>query len=128
MAKNISVNNLSKELKNILNDYNTEICEKKKKIIHEVSDNFKKNTKKDAPRGKRKKFYKHIDVKKTQDSAFETTDTWYVKDPEYRLTHLIKNGHQTRNGGRTKSNDFIDKNFDIAEKELTKKIEDMIIK
>lgn len=121
MAK-ISISNLSKEINDILQDYNKEVISKTKKIIHEVSSDFKNNTKKDAPRGQRNKYYKHIDVKTTYESINGVTDTWYVKDPEYRLTHLIKNGHQTRNGGRTKGNNFIDKNYTKAEKKLEERI------
>lgn len=91
-----------------------------------MSKEFKTNTKKDAPRGQRNKYYKHIDVKTTYESISGITDTWYVKDPEYRLTHLIKNGHQTRNGGRTKGNDFIDKNYSKAEKEIEERINKVI--
>ena len=118
----ISISSFSQEVANILNDYNEEVISKTKKIIHEVSSDFKNNTKKDAPKGKRNKYNKYIDVKTTYESISGVTDTWYVKDPEYRLTHLIKNGHQTRNGGRTKGNDFIEKNYSKAEKELEKRI------
>ena len=97
-----------------------------KRIGQENSRNFKKDTRRDAPRGRRKKYYKNIDVKTTTEKSNSIVDTWYVKNPEYRLTHLIKNGHQTRNGGRTKGNDFIDKNFKIAEKEMEEKIKEVV--
>ena len=119
----ISISNFSKEINDILQDYNRDVIRKTKNIIHEVSSNFKDNTKKDAPRGNRNKYYKHIDVKTTHESIDGVTDTWYVNDPEYRLTHLIKNGHQTKNGGRTKGDDFIDKNYVKAEKELEERID-----
>ena len=118
----VSISNFSQAVVDVLEDYNKEVIENTKNIIHDVSKKFKTNTKQDAPRGKRNKYNKYIDVKTTYESISGVTDTWYVKDPEYRLTHLIKNGHQTRNGGRTKGNDFIDKNYSEAEKELEERI------
>lgn len=118
----ISISGFSQAVADVLEDYNKEVIENTKNIIHDVSKEFKSNTKKDAPRGQRNKYNKYIDVKTTYESISGVTDTWYVKDPEYRLTHLIKNGHQTRNGGRTKGNDFIDKNYSKAEKEIEERI------
>ena len=118
----ISIGSFSQAVADVLEDYNKEVIENTKNIIHDVSKEFKSNTKKDAPRGQRNKYNKYIDVKTTYESISGVTDTWYVKDPEYRLTHLIKNGHQTRNGGRTKGNDFIDKNYSKAEKEIEERI------
>lgn len=118
----ISISSFSQAVADVLKDYNRDVIENTKNIIHDVSKEFKSNTKKDAPRGQRNKYNKYIDVKTTYDSISGVTDTWYVKDPEYRLTHLIKNGHQTRNGGRTKGNDFIDKNYSKAEKEIEERI------
>ena len=118
----ISISSFSQAVADVLEDYNKEVIENTKNIIHDVSKEFKSNTKKDAPRGQRNKYNKYIDVKTTYESISGVTDTWYVKDPEYRLTHLIKNGHQTRNGGRTKGNDFIDKNYSKAEKEIEERI------
>ena len=126
VVSKIAISNLSDAVNDILENYNSEITKNTKKIIHEVSEDFKNNTKNDAPKGKRKKYYKNIDVKTTFENSRGVTDTWYVKDPEYRLTHLIKNGHQTKNGGRTKGNDFIDKNFSKAEKELESKIGEIL--
>lgn len=122
----ISIDRFSEELETILKDYQKEVEVELKRIVHETSSDFKKNTQRDAPRGRRKKYYKNIDVKTTTEKSNSIVDTWYVKSPEYRLTHLIKNGHQTRNGGRTKGNDFIDKNFKIAEKEMEEKIKEVV--
>lgn len=32
---------------------------------------------------------------------------WYVKAPCHRLTHLLVHGHETKDGGRTKSDPFL---------------------
>ena len=123
--ESISINNLDSAIKEMLEEYSNDISDDVKVITHKVADNFKKNTQKDAPRGHRKKFYKHISIEKNE-TLHGAVDKWYVKDPEYRLTHLIKNGHQTKNGGRTKANDFIDKNYEIAENELESMIVEVV--
>jgi len=44
--------------------------------------------------------------------------TWYVDAPEYRLIHLLENGHATRNGGRTKAIKHVVHGREIAEQVL----------
>jgi hypothetical protein len=37
---------------------------------------------------------------------------WYVKAPCHRLTHLLVHGHETKDGGRTKSDPFLQRALD----------------
>lgn len=49
--------------------------------------------------------------------------TWHVKSPEYRLTHLLENGHLTRDGTkRTKKVVHIKHGRQIAEQVLDQKM------
>lgn len=126
MAKTIKLDNLSKVIADELKLYGAEVTEGIKKKNDECMNQFVKDTRKDAPQGKRKKFYKHITSKTTVDTPNKKINAWYVKDPEYRLTHLIKNGHAKRNGGRTKAQDFITSNYEKMEKNYEEGIKEVI--
>ena len=124
--RRVNVDNLSDAIMEELTIFHKAIDKGFMKVIDECSEKFVKNTKADAPKGRRKKFYKHISKKNVVNKLHKYTNLWFVKDPEYRLTHLIKNGHSTRNGGRTKDNDFITQNYEEMEKKLGKEIEEVI--
>ena len=126
MARPIQVDNLSAAINNELKLYSSEVVAGMKKANDKCMKEFVEDTKRDAPRGRRQKYYKNITSKTTLDTPNRKVNTWYVKDPEYRLTHLIKNGHATRKGGRTKKNDFIDKNYEKLEKDFEKEVKEVI--
>ena len=123
---NTQIDNLSEAIMNELKLYSSGVNERVKEINDECMSEFVKDTKRDAPKGSRNKFYKNITSKTTYETQREKINTWYVKDPEYRLTHLIKNGHATRNGGRTRANDFISSNYEKMEKEYETKVKEAV--
>ena len=129
MAKSISIDELERAVANELNKYSKEVTEGVKFKTKEAMDEFVKLTKQDAPRSDMKRkgtFAKNITSKKTYSGLSGDIYTWYVKDPEYRLTHLLKNGHQTRKGGRTKAQDFITNNYNNVEEKYIKGVEEVI--
>ena len=85
-------------------------------------------TRRTAPRrGNHKPFYKSIAYKARQQTATGDMEyIWYVKDPNYRLTHLIVHGHQTRDGGRTRANPFLQSAFDEVLPQYEKDIKEAI--
>lgn len=129
MAKHIQIDGLSKVINDELKLYSSSVVKGMKKINDECMEEFVSDTKRDAPRSKTKrsgKFAKNITSKTTLDTPNRKVNTWYVKNPEYRLTHLIKNGHATRNGGRTKAQDFITPNYNKLEVKFEEGIKEVI--
>lgn len=65
---------------------------------------------------KRGRYIKKFRVQKEQIGLHRRKATWYVDAPEYRLTHLLENGHLTRGGtSRTKEIKHIEHGQEIAE-------------
>lgn len=55
-----------------------------------------------------------------------TIHTWYVKPPAHRLTHLLVHGHETRDGGRTSGDPFLQNALDRVLPEYEKDIEEAL--
>lgn len=69
------------------------------------------------------RYVKSFAVKVTEDKEHKKKMIWYVKAPEYRLTHWLENGHEIRdpNGvshGDTHKYPHISKGAEYAEKRL----------
>lgn len=128
--RTVSVDNLAEAIMDELVMYHEVIDKGMKKVIDEKATEFVKNTKRDAPHGRRQKYYKNIAKKNKINTPHNYVDVWYVKDPEYRLTHLIIKGHAIKRGGRklgeTQGKDFITPNFNRMENELDKELREVI--
>ncbi len=133
---NITITKLSPKMQEILNGYASKVTDKVKVLAKETAADLTKNTKKDSPR-KTGDYRRHITNKKTSESSTGAIYTWYVKDPEYRLTHLIAKGHRLVVGGgkgnktplevgKTKGNNFLSKNVIEAETKFVKGVKEII--
>ncbi len=87
-------------------------------------DQLVKDTKSTAPK-RRGKYKRSISSKKTWENSLGIEYVWYVKGSEYRLSHLLENGHATRNGGRTKAFRFIKNATDPIVANYIKAVEDI---
>lgn len=120
MSKNVSVENLSDSIMDELLFYGNSIVLGMNDKAHKAINDLVKITKDTAPIGNRRKHYKNsISSKKIPTDRLTVTYLWYVKAPDYRLSHLLNNGHVTRNGGYVKGTGFIAK----AEKEVVEQFE-----
>lgn len=128
MAKTVKAESLADAINSELKLYSKDLTERINVKGLESVKKLVAQTKATAPRGRRgKHYYSSISYDKAKRRATGSKIyTWYVKDPEYRLTHLLVHGHQTRNGGRTKANPFLQNALNEVLPEYEKNLEEAI--
>ena len=126
----VGIEKLSAEIDKELTLYSTSVTEKLKALAKKYSSELVKKTKATAPNGNRKsgKYKDSIKAKKQSEDINSIKYIWYVdsKNSNYRLTHLLVNGHAKRNGGRTKANHFLRDAVEEMESNYIKDVEEVI--
>lgn len=90
--------------------YNADVVKGIRRVTDKAMRDLVKQTKGTAPVGSRSRHYKDsITSKTTADSMYAYEKTWYVSGADYRLSHLLNNGHALRDGGRYAGTKFITK-------------------
>lgn len=124
---NINIDDLVDEVNHELTLYSQKIVIELKSEAKNSMKKLVKQTKSTAPVGNREKHYKDsITSKKVDETENYITYKWYVKGSDYRLSHLLENGHLTRKGKRTKATHFIQKAYDPIEEEYLNNIKEVI--
>ena len=109
----IQIDELNEAIKNALEDYNENIVTGLKKNTTKAMKDLVDNTRATAPVGNRSKHYRdNIASKTISETQYGITKLWYVKGSDYRLSHLLNNGHALRDGGRYPGTNFIGKAVD----------------
>ena len=127
-------NNLGSQMEQTLTIYSEDINEKLRQLTTESMKQLVKETKATAPIGKRNGQYKKqiaADYTGTRRTARgirgqKVNAIWYVKAPDYRLTHLLVNGHATKDGGRTNANPFLRNAVDRIVPDYEQKVEEVL--
>lgn len=110
MAIKVPIEGLADAVANELKLYEKNVMEGIRKQTDKSMRQLVQETKATAPVGHRKKHYRDsITSKVTNQTLRAYEKTWYVRGSDYRLSHLLNNGHQLRDGGRYEGTQFITK-------------------
>ncbi len=128
----ISPEDIGNAISEQLGLYNDEIKKKVEKCTAKAASELVRITKDTAPFNDKYKgehhYRNYIASRRKSTEVGVSTYVWYVKAPDYRLTHLLVKGHPTGNGGRTKGDPFLknacDKVFPEFEENVKKAVKD----
>lgn len=128
----IRPNQLTKEVNKILTQYTDKVVIETKEAVEEISVEALKLVKEHAPKDKRKKvkrkgtYKRSLKQKTVYENSSEKRNAIYASGNEYRLTHLLENGHASPNGGRAKAIPHFKYGEDYITKELPRRIKKKI--
>lgn len=127
MSKNVSIDQLGEAIAKELTLYNKTVIDGIKEQAKQSMSQLVNETKANAPVGIRKKHYRNnIASKKIEDTQNNIAYLWYVKGSDYRLSHLLENGHALRNGGRVEGTHFIKNATEPIIEQYIKAVEEVI--
>lgn len=122
MNKTVKIDDMVDEIMKGLEEYASLAGDTLKDAVKKAGDTAKKEVKENAPKrtGAYKKSWTVKKIKETSNSL----ELVVHSKSKYQLTHLLENGHATRNGGRTKAMPHIKP----AEEKAVKQLQEDIVK
>ena len=124
--KTNKIENIADNISDLLSSYSEGITKEVKLATDNVMKTMVKDTKRDA-KVRRGRYKKSIASKVVYENEYKKVRVWYVKDPEYRLAHLLNNGHFAKNKKTfIKGDKHISKNEYKAVKEFEKRVKEVV--
>jgi hypothetical protein len=120
----INIDNFANEVMQELNAYRDVTVEAMKKAVTETAKLTVAELRDSSPEDTGE-YSKHWSYKRDADikGRYKYSMVVYSKKPEYRITHLLENGHAKRNGGRVEGKPHIKPAEKHAKEILSERIE-----
>lgn len=129
MANRIALEDLGAAIAQELTLYSEEVQERVNKAGRKAIKEIERKTKDTAPFNAQAYHQHYVDQIATTSEKSRTGDEkhiWYVKPPGHRLTHLLVDGHETRDGGRTEADPFLQNALDDVLPDYEQAVEDAV--
>lgn len=126
-SNRVAIEDLSGAIARELTVYGKNVQENVNKAGRKAIKEVERKTKDTAPFNARAYHEHYADMIATQTDKARTGDethTWYVKPPGHRLTHLLVRGHETRDGGRTSGDSFLQDALDDVLPDYEREVEE----
>ena len=129
MANAIKLEDLGGAIAKELTLYGEEVQERVNKAGRKAIKEVERKTKDTAPYDANVYHQHYADLITTTTEKTRTGDEthiWHVKPPGHRLTHLLVDGHETRDGGRTEGDPFLQNALDDVLPDYEKDVEEAV--
>ena len=128
-GKGVKLEDLGDAIAQELTVYTKDVQDRINKAGRKAIKELERKTRDTAPFNARA-YHQHyadlIATKSEQSRTGDETHTWYVKPPGHRLTHLLVRGHETKDGGRTKADPFLQNALDDVLPDYEKEVEEAV--
>ena len=107
MGKSVSIDDMTSEIMKSLHEYAELTDSEMKKAVRKTASAVRKEISENAPKDTGD-YAKSWTATVTEEKSHALQVTVHAEKPEYRLAHLLENGHAKRGGGRVKGRPHIE--------------------
>lgn len=119
MSGSVKPEELGDAITEVLTEYVDDVAGRMHQAVDTVSEETMAEIKRRIPFQQRtKKYVRAFAINTVYEDRWNKRNTWYVKSPHFRLTHLLENGHRNRNGTHTRAFPHIRYGEELARKRL----------
>lgn len=123
----VEVDSMAELIAEYMSNYTQDITDNVKKVVDtvgkEVNEEIKKHITFKQHTGK---YVKAFRIKTSFEDRYNKRNTWHVANGQYRLTHLLENGHALHQGGRTEAYPHIKYGEELAKKRMEELVKEAI--